>query len=203
MRGKLLPALTVCGCTTLAGSRPAGWSASNLLWGAEEDVTIIAQPEEGARKDVVAEEKMWRLGLRLGIFAPSDSSAGYVSYAPGALVGAFYRGLQLAEKSIAWEAGAEFASAPANQGGQNANLVALRVSVLYGRWYSESATKFYLSGGASMLMEGEGEGEATGGAVNLGAGLGLNKWDARFGLSFLMGSKNATTVTTASIGYLF
>ncbi len=201
MRKKLALALMVCGCTGLAGTRPSGRGPSGFFYGADEDVTIIAQPGEEAVPggEEVAEEKSGAFGVRVGMFAPNDSTEGYDSYSPGPLAGVFYRGLQLAEKSLAWELGAELASARANELDKDSNLIRLRASILYGKWYSESTTRFYVSGGGAILSE---EG-ITGASAVLGLGADFGKVDARLGVSFLLGSKNATTATMATVGYLF
>ena len=203
MRGNILPALAICGCAALVRGRAPSSKRTMYLLRAEEDVTIIAQPEEeegeGEGEGIVAAEKTWQLGIRVGMFVPNDNAEGYDSYDPGPLFGVFYRGLQLAEKSLAFEAGGEYASAQAKELKEDSNLIRLRASVLYGKWYSESSTKFYVSGGGAMLMEKD----AMGGSATLGAGLVIGKLDLRFGMSFLLGGQEALTVTTATAGYLF
>ena len=204
MKVRLLLALGVCGCTSLVGARTPGSGAPGFLWGAGEDVTIIAQPEEeeveaAPAVEEVAEEKTGMFGVRAGMFAPDGNQTGYDSYGPGLLVGAFYRGLQLAEKSLAWEVGAESASASPNELDENASLFRLRASILYGKWYSESSTRFFFSGGGGILLEGG----AKGGEAIVGAGIAFGKLDLRLEGSFLIGSENASSVTTAALGYSF
>ena len=204
MRVRLLLALSVCGCTGLAGTRPAGWGPSRYLLGAEEGMTIIAQPEEeGAAAGEVLEEKLLVFGVRLGVFAPSGSKEEFAEYDVGPLGGAFLRGLQLAEKSLAWEAGVELTGLDTPELYGSTNLLRLRGSILYGKWYSESSTKFYLLGGGALLVEMEADTSGKVGSLDLGAGICLGKLDARVGFSVLIGSQNVKNVATAAVGYLF
>ena len=167
-------------------------------------MTIIAQPEgkEGVPAGgKLAEEKSGMFGVRAGVLAPGAASDDHDEYPVGPLLGAFYRGLQLAEKSLAWEVGAQFGSTTGLKEQRSSVLTLLSGSVLYGKWYSESSTKFYLHAGGAMVLETERSAKA--GTLDLGAGLGLGRFDVRFGFSLLLGSQNITNMITGTAGYLF